>query len=387
MRKPTLLYASPFWPKKSGISEYSESLITGLDKFFELTLLTDNYILDNKDIRDKYHIVKYNASEKYEKYDYIIYNFGNNPDYHCYMYDMIQNNPGYVILHDYILYYLTVGYYLEKDKLFQKVYELEGIRGIQIVKDSLQKHESRNLLHHKEIAAMLPMNWEVINKAKGIFVHSQYGENIVKENYKDAKTYKINLVKCETMELKDINFIHKHFKINDNEYIVGAVGFIAETKQNELTCLAIKKYNETNKDKIHYVMIGEGNYVDHLLDDYIHKTGFLTNTEFFQAINSCNLIMNLRYPYHGESSATLIQCMDMNKPCVVSDIGWFSELKDDTVIKLPTELSVNELCEHIQNLRDKDLTEIIANAKSYVENYCLPEKVAQSIYENISLNV
>lgn len=40
MNKPTLLYVSPFWPQKSGISEYSEMLVPGLVTCFDVTLLT-----------------------------------------------------------------------------------------------------------------------------------------------------------------------------------------------------------------------------------------------------------------------------------------------------------------------------------------------------------
>ena len=386
MKKPTLLYASPFWPKKSGISEYSEALINGLDNNFQLTLVTDDYNIENSKIRSKYNIIKYDSAKSFEGYDYIIYNFGNNPDYHSYMYEMIQRYPGYIILHDYILYYLTVGYYSKKNLLFQKIYEMEGVRGIQIVKDSLKKIESRNLLLHKQIASLLPMNQEIISKAKGIFVHSEYTENILRNRFKEIDIYKINLVKCGMTEVNRNDFLHQYSKINENDYIIGSVGFIAETKQNELICHAVKKYNEKHEKKIHYVMIGEGNYVDHLLDTYIHKTGFLNNGNFFEAIASCDLIMNLRYPYNGESSATLIQCMAMRKPCVVTDIGWFSELPDSCVIKVPINCSCDDLVLILKKARDGSLEYIENNAKRYVEDHCLPERVAGKIFEECTMS-
>ncbi len=380
MKKPTLLYASPFWPKKSGISEYSEALIIGLIKYFDITLIIDDYKIENKTIQESYKIIIYNQNENYGFYDYIIYNFGNNPYYHCYMYDMILKYPGYVILHDFVLYYLTIGYYEERNKLFQKIYELEGIRGVQIVKASLKENDTCDLLQHKKIASQLPMNREVLEKAKGVFVHSAYTENLINENYKNINTHKIHLVKCETIKSDDNKFLHRYYKLDEASFIIGAVGFIAETKQNELTCLAVKKYNESHVDKIHYVMIGEGNYVDHLLDPYIHKTGFFDNKEFFKAIYSCNLIMNLRYPYHGESSATLIQCMDLEIPCVVTNIGWFSELPNEIVIKQPIDVTVDNLEKLICQFKDKNYMNITKKALEYVKNNCLPEIVGFNIY-------
>ena len=41
------------------------------------------------------------------------------------------------------------------------------------------------------------------------------------------------------------------------------------------------------------------------------------------------MVLNLRYPSHGESSASLIQAMSYGRPCVVTDHGSFSELADD----------------------------------------------------------
>ena len=91
--------------------------------------------------------------------------------------------------------------------------------------------------------------------------------------------------------------------------------------------------------------------------------------------------MNLRYPYNGESSATLIQCMAMRKPCVVTDIGWFSELPDNCVIKMPINCSDDDLVLLLKKARDGNLEVVANNAKNYVEGYCLPERIAEKIFE------
>lgn len=383
MRKETMLYISPFWPKKTGISEYSEALIQGLEKYYEVTLLTDDYIIQSKEIKKRFKILKYSELSNIDKFSVLLYNFGNNPDGHEYMYDLFLSHPGYVILHDFSLYYLTIAHYKNKNSLYQKIYEIEGIEGIKMIKDSLKSHNQNNLLLHKHLAADLPMNKEIIDMARGIFVHSKYTENEIKKINENLKVYKINLVKCETKkEFKKENFIKEYFDIKESApFIIGAVGFIGPSKQNRLSCMAVKEYNKTHIDKIHYVMIGEGNYVDDLLDEYIHKTNFLENNEYFEAINACDLILNLRYPYNGESSATLIQCMAMNKLCVITDIGWFSEIPDNCVRKVPISLNEKELANVINDIKNsKNLVEYFNNARNYVNDNCLAEKVADSIF-------
>lgn len=387
MKKPTLLYASPFWPEKSGISEYSEALVWGLEKYFEVTLIINNYDLVNKEIRDYFQIIKYNKTENYDMYDYIIYNFGNNPIYHSYMYDMILKYPGYVILHDFVLYYLTVGYYYDKDILFQKIYELEGINGIKIIKDSLRQNRNRDLLQHKNISSLLPLNSEIINNAEGIFVHSNYTKNLIYNINKELKVYELQLLKTLNLNNNNKNnsdYLYKLLNIKQNSYMIGAIGFIGPSKLNELTCLAVKEYNRTHEDKVYYVMVGDGDYVDHLLDEFIYKTGFIDNEKFLLAIQSCDIISNLRYPYNGEASCTLIQCMDIGKPCIVTDIGWFSEIPDEAVIKVPQIMKSTDLCHLIETLKNKNLNEMIRYAKEFVDNNCSVDKIAMDIYNSIT---
>ncbi len=379
-----LLYISPFWPVKSGISEYSESLIWGLENYFDVSILVNNYKLDNKKIVKKFPVINFEEGISLEGYDVILYNFGNNPDAHEFMYELLNRYPGYVIMHDVSLFYLVVDYYAKKGNLYQKVYEMEGAKGIRYIKESLKKNPEPNLILHKDLAANVRLNAEVLRKAKGILVHSEYAKKQIEEVVAPEKICKINLVenKIETQLKQD--FLRNRFGIEKDEKIIGAAGFIGPSKQNEISCMAIKEYNRTHKEKIHYVMIGEGNYVDTYLDDYIHKTGFLENEDFYNALYSCDMILNLRYPYNGESSATLIQSMSMGKPCVVTDIGWFSELPDECVIKVKKDISVEQLVQTI-DLSLKKGQKIAEKGKNYVKMQCSEKSIAKIIKSFIKI--
>ena len=387
MEKPKLLYASPFWPMKSGISEYSENLLMGLERFFDITLLTDQYTLQNKQLIKRFPVIRYQRSKKYKGFDYIIYNIGNNPDFHSYMIEAMQSNPGFVILHDYSLYYLAVDYYQEKGCLFQKLYELHGVEGITLVKNSLKRSEQSDLLQHKNLASLLPLNKEFLVGAKGVFVHSEYTKSKLREecNIEKVKIIPFCQPQLEMAEPKDKSILSKKFNnIRNNDYVIGSAGFIAPSKQNELICKAVLLYNKTHKKKVHYVMIGDGNYVDTYLGEYIHKTGFTGMKDFFDALDCCDLIFNLRYPYGGETSATLLQCMSKGLPCVITNIGWFGELPQDCVIKIDKEAGVENIIDIIKNCIDSDLTSFKKNAVRYIKENCDPVRVAEKIFNIIN---
>ena len=104
MKKPKMLYASPLQPMRSGISDYSEVLITALSKQFELTLLTDDYELNSGYLKNNFPVLKYGKHQvDFENFDYLVYNKGNNPEYHDFIYEVCLEHPGMVILHDVVL--------------------------------------------------------------------------------------------------------------------------------------------------------------------------------------------------------------------------------------------------------------------------------------------
>ncbi len=383
--KTRLLYVSPFGPQKSGISDYSERLVWGLKDAFEITILTKNKCLDSKSITDAFEILEYDAYSDYSRYDVILYNFGNSPYFHDYMYDMIQEYPGYVILHDFTLYYLSVSQFEKNNRKYSAIYQMAGKDKFLLLKEELKKTGEYNLLAHKGLAPELPLNNDILKAAKGIFVHSDYTKKMVEAAEPDQRVYRINIVDCmPDINLSDKGYLRKKYHWGDDDYIIGAVGFVAPSKQNTEAIEAVNQYNFCHEKKIRYVMIGEGEYADKYLSGYIKRTGFLKDQEFFEAVDSCDCIFNLRFPYNGESSASLMQCMLMGKECVVTDIGWFGELPDEIVHKIEDN-SVDSILSIIEKLLMGDSKG--QEAKRYVEENCNAKAVGKVITETIIGNM
>jgi glycosyltransferase involved in cell wall biosynthesis len=131
--------------------------------------------------------------------------------------------------------------------------------------------------------------------------------------------------------------------IPEDAIVVASFGFVAPTKLNEPVCRAVARLNREGWRDIYYLMVGSGDYVAHYCDDNIRITGYVGNEDFDALLAAADLVLNLRYPTMGETSAATVHAMWVGKPCVVTDIGWFSELPDDTVIKL--DVSTPEVIE------------------------------------------
>jgi glycosyltransferase involved in cell wall biosynthesis len=382
MIKKKLLYASPFSPMKSGISDYSEILVGGLKEHFDVTLLIDDYKLENASLYRDFEIKTYGKDTvAYANYDHILYNIGNNPYYHSYIYDLALRHPGWVILHDYILYFLTVGYYSHRDNVYSKIYELEGARGVHLLKSCVKKN--KDLLACKDIASQLPLNGEIIHSSSGVFVHSEFTKRLLADNYPDARVFKIEMVNMgKTSQRNGYDYLREKFGINDNAIVIGSFGYIERTKLNHLVCETVSEIAKSFGREIYYVMVGEGNYVDNYLGRNIVKTGFVKREIYDEILERCDIVANLRYPSMGETSISLIHAMGLGKPCLVTDYAWFSELPDTAVVKIKVNDMKQDFLVKLHNLVQNRITmdNIANNARDYVARNHAIQPIAQSVY-------
>ena len=99
---------------------------------------------------------------------------------------------------------------------------------------------------------------------------------------------------------------------------------------------------------------------------------------------ACDVLVNLRYPTMGETSGSVIRALSLGKPLVVSDIGWFAELPDDVVLKVPAdEFEVATLQAALAFAAEHAGT-LGRAAKAYVEREHALPRVADSYAEAIA---
>ena len=387
MGKPSLLYASPFSPMKSGISDYSEELIQDLAKKFDITLYTDNYHISNE-IDKKFEVVR-NGRDKidFSLYDYKIYNIGNNPEYHDYIYECCLKYPGMVILHDMVLYYLFIGYYQKRGLLYSKTYEHEGLEEFLKLKHAV-KENGPDLLAQKHMAEKLSLNNELLKSDNKIMVHSDYAYHKILETnlVEKQRLAKINqFFKGEDSLITKAALFEK-YNIPQDAYVVASLGNIGTTKLNHEVCKAVQKLSRDGISNLRYVMVGEGNYVDQYIDGkIIMKTGYVDAEEFNGFLEHSDLIFNLRNPSMGETSRTMLQIMEKGKVRVINEGGWFSEIPDECAIKVSLD--------HLDEELKKVLKEMMSNpqkaglvskrAKKYIQDEYSGQKIVEQISEFI----
>ena len=389
MAKSTMLYASPFPPKKSGISDYSVQLVKALSEYFEITLYTDNYFIEEESLKD-FPALRHGYDEiDFDSFEYKVYNIGNQPGFHWYIYEAAIKHPGMIILHDFVLYYLFVGYYQRRSELYSNLYTKTDIDSFLEVKRAVKKHGS-NLLEQSNLAQILTLNNELISSGNKIMVHSDYSREKVLATglISEEKVRKINHLALidESVVSIDKDTLFTKYNVPQDAFIVTSFGYIAETKLNREVCETIKDiaFEAENPPKICYVMVGDGDYTDdELKDGLVIKTGYTDINEFDSFIKYSDLVVNLRYPSMGETSGAMIRILQMGKTCITNEGGWFSEIPDECVVKIKLDDLKKNLKDTIRELMsDEEKRSTIGQlASDYVKKEYAPDVIAGKIKE------
>jgi glycosyltransferase involved in cell wall biosynthesis len=367
-----IAYFSPLPPQKSGISEYSVYLLEALAEHAEIDVWIDGYTPSSLAILNQFKIIDYIENPghlaKLNEYDEVVYNIGNNPYYHSRIYDVFLNHNGIVILHDFVLYYLVTGYLLDtrrSPEMFLEELKLNHgeagyNEGLEILRGDIHPLQYK----HPE---KWPLNKRLIDLAKGILVHSEYARNEVLKINPDANCKVIGQIgpdpgRIALTETRR-NELREKYGIRQNEILLSSFGFVAPSKRIHQVIEALSKLNSY---PFKYLLVGEGDYVKNLVRKYgmtdkVVFTGYTTIEEFDDLIALSDIVINLRFPYMGETSASLIRALLLGKASVVSDIGWFSELPDDAVCKIP--------------LDDSEVTALRHCLKTLMENPAFKKKL------------
>jgi len=383
-----IAYFSPISPIKSGISAYSEkNLLPYLSKHCTIDLIIDEkFSPSNEDVKKKFKVISYKKFMK-NLYDVLLYHMGNNP-YHEYIYNVLLQNPGVVVLHDPfiadLLVYMTIGKQKPESYIEHMEYCL-GEKGRKIAENAISSNNYPNFDY--------PLIKKMADSSIAIIVHSNFAKKIILAESPNVFIKKINM----PIPLKhvDSNSKKTDFGIPSNTIVISTFGFIAHHKRLHIVLKAFAKFVKTYPES-KFLIVGkflEKKYQNEIhtiikdlkISDKVIETGFVDNLNPYVEIS--DIIVQTRYPTAGETSIITLELMAKAKPIIVSDTGWFSELPDETVIKIGVneneEKSISDAFTKLTS--DKSLKKGVGSrALEYVKNEHDPEKISYEIFEFLS---
>lgn len=387
--KPKLAIFTPWPMQKTGIANFEYKLVPYLTKYFEITVFTNSKEKNCKNMEDVciLDIGSFNAHRR--EYDYKLYQIGNNNAFHKEIFDMFIKESGIAEIHDFVLtpFFYWSYFKANQKKMFLKLLiDGYGEQGKLLYKEMLINDDCPDINEYPMVHAV------TANAEKTIFHNSWCSSNITQKNKcvipLPAFDFKIPQSSLTQQSRANIQqFIDKK-----KETIVGCFGWVNENKRPDVVVRVIKRLIDEGY-AVKLAFWGENNtkrltkeiHSQHL-EESVVISGYLSEEEYYFAMEITDIVVNLRYPSMGEASGTLCEALKLGKAVIVSDLNQYKEFPDDVCWKLPVdELEDKLLYEYLKILVSEPLIRhaLGENGREYANTVLNPENIAKMYYHYI----
>jgi glycosyltransferase involved in cell wall biosynthesis len=231
-----------------------------------------------------------------------------------------------------------------------------------------------------------PLNKRILDLATGVIVHSEFARGLVLQSHPHLPVRKINLPVTGMSGDENIEHLKMRYGIPLDRVVLASFGMGTPHKRIETVLRAVGRLQHGN---VVYLLVGELTArIERVvkeagLEDVVRSTGYLDRKGFEDYCALADICVNLRFPTYGETSASVCKLMGAAKACVVSDIGWFSELPDNCVAKVDVdEFEEETLLACLERLVGSAALRATmgANAREFIRaNHSLPGAASQYI--------
>lgn len=398
-----IAFLTPLHPQKTGIADYAEEMLPYLRALlreeFRLDLFVDDCKPNGEDVLAHHQIFQIDDYEKLrDGYDLTVYQMGNN-SLHLKIYELALRFPGVVILHDFAIHHIVAMLFLDLKKNEIGYFDEVGYNhGAQVRNEAYARAANGKLGLWETNAVDYPMNRRLVETALGVVVFSQFAKDRIEAYGCPTPVHRVYLhcggevADCPAREQSAARQ-RLGLKIAADETVVGVFGFISPAKRPFQILDAVEQVMKKTGKKIRLFYVGELQPTCSELPKEIKKrglsqqvqiTGFTTSEEFLEYLDASDVCISLRCPTMGETSGVLNRALSRGKPSIVTNIGTFQELSDDTVAKIGCgDTEVAELTAALERIltNRKYRNTLSKNGLNYAEAHLKIADTAESLAE------
>jgi glycosyltransferase involved in cell wall biosynthesis len=309
-------YFSPLPPERSGIADYSALLLPALRQRMDVTVVTRG------------------ATRPPRGTDVALYHVGNSPDAHGWIVDALERRQGVVVLHEFVLHHLIAGLTLGRGDYEGYLSAMQRDAGV------LGRMLAHGIVDHllppiwEERAQDFPLAGKILDRAQGVICHSHYVERHAREYGYDGPIWIVPMPAWPSVKLAARLTPTGRFPV------VACLGHLNSAKRVPQLVHAFERIRRPFPDAL-LVLAGSAAPGLRLdaggVGDGVLRLDYRDEHDLWQLLADCDVCVSLRWPTMGETSGMAIRALSLGKPLIVSDAGWFSELPDSVVAKVPVD--------------------------------------------------
>ena len=358
--RPRIAFWTPLAPVRSGISDYSESLLEYLSELIDIDVFIDGYQPESQPLWNRVPAIdarQFRPRHAARPYDASLFHLGNN-SCHAYMADALLGAPcpSIGVFHDGSMYHLFEG--VSTWRLMGEIQAEEGWH-------SMLRAWRRRRLPGSDTYAH-PLLTRLARACQTLVTHSQF---LAQRCRTFAPDQLIRVVPFGAEYYEDDNGRFQAqarcaLGLPADAVIFGVFGHLNGAKR---IAQVVDAFCSANLDNTYLYLVGQMDpftppHVREMLwdRDATHRCrirldeGRRPYKRVLLSMHAVDVGINLRSPTTGETSSILCSLLGMGKPAIVSDVGAFSELPDDCVYKVPptsdeSALLVRAICEMAQD--------------------------------------
>jgi glycosyltransferase involved in cell wall biosynthesis len=267
-------------------------------------------------------------------FDIPLYHMGNSA-WHASTYDTLTRYPGVVVLHDYFLHHFMRHHIAGRGDWRGYGRELAYALG----RDGRGLSEA---IHTGRAAAPLfdePLNRRVLDSAVGLIVHSEFAA----ARARAARPELAQRIVPAPIEIRPGRSRRAELDIADDAVLFAIFGQLTAEKQIEPALRAFAAIGD-DYPAARFLLAGEARPdvdVEALVAELglagrVHYVGYVADlAAFVDWIHTADVVINLRQPTVGETSAVALRAMAAARPLIVYDHGWYGELPDAVALRPP----------------------------------------------------
>lgn len=372
-----IAYFSPLPPERSGIADYSAELLPPLAERAAVTVFAEEPAAVSGLTVPVEPLADY--PRRRWAFDLALYHMGNS-DHHTAIYRTALRYPGVVVLHDLYIHHFvahtTAGQGDGAAYARELGYAL-GDAGYPLLQDIRTGRRPTPL---SEVA----LHDRLLDTNLATIVHSRYAQAHIAAARPEARTVVIPQLIASGAGTSR----RDQLSLPDGAVLFGSVGQVTAARQLPLVLRALRRLRDDGLDARFLVAgevlpeVGLDDAIQALgLAPYVIQTGYVSTIgDFIDWIATPDVVVNLRQPTLGETSASALRAMAAGCPVVVSDHGWYAELPEEAVVKVPAEAGEDALLAVMRALAGDPAWRAALGqaAAAHISTVARPDAVAQA---------
>ena len=346
---------SPAPPAPSGIADYVAEQLAGLERHFDVTLISEE--------------PPAGETAPTDGHDLDVYHLGNSPA-HGFVYRAALRRPGVVVLHDWSLHHLVLQETVEQGDVRTYLREMRRAYGD---KGTFLGRQIARALGGELLPALYPLNDRVLESSLGVVGLTEYVRSRAARRLPGRPV--LHLPHHLSLPIDPVpsrDQARRALGLPEDALLVTSPGLATASKRLDVAVRAVGRLRQQHP-ALRLVVAG-GRDPRLALEDWARQaglgealilTGRLALEDFVRHLAAADVILSLRFPSHGEISGALVRALGVGRPALVT-AGTPAALEFPEGVVLPVDPGPSELDELVALLQ-----ELLADAPLRSQLGCL----------------